>query len=294
MAVAPGQSSTPLYAFEQGVGRGNHRDLAAARAQLAVLWARLDGDVEQLEAIERSDPESWKLLLRYATDSPLSIKWYDDRRPELEKKQRQYNLLVMSTVLGVFGLAFMLPFLPLLMVVLQDRLALGESASSGGLVDMAALIGVLVSGTTIALRFSAVGVRFRQQAAVFHKASAALKDQLYGLETEWRHKPLVETIEEGEGGTRLHPELEMAIRRAVGDARAIMDQERDDYFDTLTMDVSALTDGASDVTSLGSSAVFRNYTRQRRALRAQLAEARSDAHAGRSLATSHHDDPNDA
>lgn len=279
MAVDPAPTGTPLYAFEKIRGRADaHRDPKAARAALEVLWSRLEGETEQLAALERGDPGGWELLLRYATDGPLAVEWYEDRRPELEAKQRRYNALVMGVVIVVFGLAFLLPFQPLVLIFLGSELKLDGGPSSTGLIDVAALLGVLVSGTTIALRLSSVGVRYRKQAAVFHKASAALKEQLYRLETEWRGKPLVHATDDA--GPRLHPALDEAVRRAVGQAQAIMADERDAYFDTLTMDVNALTDGAGGVAeAMTARAVFRvdgrsEHSRQHRELDEQLAKAR--------------------
>lgn len=270
MAVAPAEPKAPLYVFERIRGREDaHRDRQAARAQLEVLWTRLGGEPEQLRALERVDPESWQFLLRYATDGPLAIQWYENRRPELEAKQRRYNGLVLAVVVLLFGLAFLLPFQPLLVVLLESELELGESTPSTGLVDVAALLGVVASGITMVLRLSAVGVRYRQQAAVFHKASAALKEQLYRLETQWRGKPLLEPSEGGsiEGGTRLCPAFDEAIRAAVGQAQAVMADERDAYFDTLIVDVNALTDSAGSATqALASRTVLRSDVRSDHAL----------------------------
>lgn len=277
MAAAPEPSGTSLYEFEKLEGREGHRDLEAARAQLDVLWTRLGADLEQLRAVERNDPEAWQFLLRYATDGPLCIQWYEQRRPRLEAKQRRYNALVMGVVLLVFGLAFLLPFQPLLLALLEDELDVSGAASGSGVIDMAALVGVLASGTTIALRLSSVGVRYRQQAAVFHRASAALKEQLYRLETDWRGKALTE---EHEGVTRLAPALAQAIRQAVGSAQAIAADERDAFFDTLTVDAHALTDGAASVTeALSSRAVLRSdgrsvHAQRQRELEKQFAQAR--------------------
>ncbi len=278
MAPTPASTELPLYQFERLDGRaGNRGDTEAAREELAVLWKRLDGDLEQLAALEQHDPQSWLFLLRYATEGPLSIKWYESKRPELEAKQRRYNALVMGVAFVLFTLAFLLPFQPLILFFLQDRLELGGTPSTTGLVDVAALLGVVGTGTTVALRLSARGVRYRRQGAVFHQASAALKEQLYRLETDWRGKPLVEVAQDGT--SCLIPELDQVIRQAVSQARAVLSDERDQYFETLIVDVSGMTEDVTAATeSLGSQVAFRNDRRhedgQRRLmLHDQLAEA---------------------
>lgn len=278
MATASPDSAIPLYEFERGPGRaGNRGDTKAARAELVVLWRRLDADPEQLAALEERDPESWLFLLRYATEGPLSIKWYESKRPELEAKQRRYNALVMVVAFVLFAMAFLLPFQPLILFFLLDQLALDGTPSATGLVDVAALLGVVGTGTTVALRLSSHGVRYRRQAAVFHQASATLKEQLYRLETDWRGQPLLETADDGIVG--VVPAFDQAIREAVSRAQAVLSDERDQYFETLMVDVSGLTEDIRAATDgLGSRVAFRNDRRhedaQRRlALQDQAAEA---------------------
>jgi hypothetical protein len=278
MAVGSDETALPLYAFEQADGRaGSHRDLTAARAELVVLWRRLDGDPLDLPALERHDRDGWAFLLRYVTDGPLCIRWYDQRRPALERRQARYNALVMGVALVLFMLAFLLPFQPLLWYALQGELGVEGAPSSTGIVDVAALVGVVGTGATVALRLSSRGVRYRRQAAVFHKASAKLKEQLYRLETEWRGLPLLERA--ADGSVRMTPGLDQAIRRAVSEAQAVLANERDEFFDTLTVDVHALTEDVSAATEgLASRAVFRSDRRhhdavRRRELDAQVADA---------------------
>ncbi|MCA9707923.1 MAG: hypothetical protein KDK70_18875 [Myxococcales bacterium] len=270
--------ATPLYAFEQIRGRAeSRRDPQEARSQLRVLWKRLGGDPADLEALEAGDPDGWQFLLRYVTDGPLGIQWYDAKRPELEAKQRRYNALLVGLAVVIAGLAFALPFQPLVMVLLAPELELAEATSRTGLVDAAALFGVMGTGGAVALRMSAQVVRYRRQAAVFHKASAALKEQLYRLESDWFQPPLVVTDAKG---TRLHPAFATAIREAVGGAQAIGADERDAYFETLTIDVHALTDNAvAAQEALSEKAVFRGdrhhqHAKERRELAVELSKAR--------------------
>ncbi len=277
-AAAGAGAGAALYGFQRDSEReaAGRRDDTAARAELSVLWKNLGGDPLALSELQVSDPDRWGLLLRYAADGPLCIQWYESRRPELERKQARYNALVMVVALVLFALAFLLPFQPLLLLLLQQQLGTPTGASSTGLVDVAALLGVVVTGTTMALRLSSRGVRYRQQAAVFHKASAALKEQLYRLETEWRGKPLVEEVD---GAPRLTVAFDEAIRRAVGQAQTILADERDAFFDTLAVDVSALTDDvASAAEGLAKRTPFRTDRRHEDAQRrseadGQLAEA---------------------
>jgi len=253
--------ATPLYGFEQNDERtSSRRNLEAARAELVVFWKRLDGDEIELPALEKHDPDSWAFLLRYVTDGPLCIKWYEGERPMLEKKHARYNALVMMVAFVLFALAFLLPFQPLLLFFLQGALEVDGTTSTTGLVDVAALLGVVGTGTTVALRLSSRGIRYRRQAAVFHKASAALKEQLYRLETEWRGKPLLEKT--AEGVTHMAPAFDEAIRRAVGQAQVILANERDEFFDTLTVDVNALTEDVTAATDgLAQRTAFRNDKR---------------------------------
>jgi hypothetical protein len=278
MAAGSEETALPLYAFEQSDGRaGSHRDLTAARAELSVLWRRLDGDPLDLPALERHDRDGWAFLLRYVTDGPLCIRWYDAKRPALERSQARYNALVMGVALALFTLAFLLPFQPLLWFLLQGQLGVEGTPSSTGLVDVAALLGVVGTGTTVALRLSSRGIRYRRQAAVFHKASATLKEQLYRLETEWRGKPLLDRTTDGT--VRLQPGLEQAIRRAVSEAQVVLANERDEFFDTLTVDVNALTEDVTAATEgLASRTAFRSDRRHEDALRRRELEAQlSDA-----------------
>jgi hypothetical protein len=271
-------AATPLYSFEKNDERASsRRDLEAARAELVVLWKRFDGDELELPALEKHDPDSWGFLLRYVTDGPLCIKWYEGERPKLESKHARYNALVMVVAFVLFTLAFLLPFQPLLLFFLQGALDVDGSTSTTGLVDVAALFGVVGTGTTVALRLSSRGIRYRRQAAVFHKASAALKEQLYRLEAEWRGKPLVDKT--AEGIIRMTTPFDEAIRRAVGQAQVVLSDEHDAYFDTLTVDVNALTEDVTAATEgLAPRIAFRNDQRhvdaQRRSeLGNQLSEA---------------------
>ena len=49
----------------------------------------MGGADQQLAWIETNDVKGNALLLRYMTDGPLSIQWYEDKRPELLRKQRR-------------------------------------------------------------------------------------------------------------------------------------------------------------------------------------------------------------
>ncbi len=266
-----------LYSFEEIHGRAGHRDRQKARAQLEVLWSRLGGPEEQLGMLRTQDPPGWQFLMRYVADGPLSIQWYDDKRPELEAKQRRYNRMLMGVALLLFILAFALPFQPLLLTLFFDReLPLAEAAGQTGLIDVAALMGVVGTGATVALRISAQAVRYRRQAAVFHKASAGLKEQLYRLEGDWAPRQLLESDDEP---LRLHPEFANALRLAIGEAQRVLAEERDAYFDTLTVDVNALTDNTTRAAQdLGNLSVLRSerhkeQAQARRELDRQIAEA---------------------
>lgn len=285
MAERSTEAKLPLYGFEQAEGHaGSRRDLEDARAELSVLWMRLDGDPLELTALEKHDPDSWAFLLRYVTDGPLCVKWYESKRPELERKQSRYNALVMVVAFVLFTLAFLLPFQPLLLFLLKSKLQITDEASGTGLVDVAALLGVVGTGTTVALRLSSRGIRYRRQAAVFHKASAALKEQLYRLETDWRGKPLVEKT--AENTTRMTPGFDEALRRAVGQAQAVLSDERDEFFETLTVDVNALTEDVTSATeNLAGRVAFRSDRRHADAQRSSDLEAQlSDAQLKRDTA----------
>lgn len=266
----PNPEPSLLYDFEKRDGRAGHRDPQTTLKQLKILWARLSGEMEQLLALETKDPDGWKFLQRYVADGPLSINWYEAKRPELVKKQRRYNLLVATVILVLFALACALPFEPLLVALLFDD----APREATGLVDVAALVGVVGTGGTVALRMSAQVVRYRRQAAVFHKASAALKEQLYRLELEWNERPLVDTT------GRLVPEFDTAIRRALGSAQSTLSSERDEFFDTLIVDVSALTDHtATAAKTIAGTAALRvdrrhQHAQQRVTLKDQIAKAR--------------------
>lgn len=278
MAADPAHpNGASLYAFEEIHGRaGTHRDPNQARAQLEVLWERLGGKTSQLPALERDDPDGWQFLMRYVVDGPLNIEWYDGKRPELEAKQRRYNKLMLGLALVLVLLAMALPFQPLLLMLIDPDLELADAASRTGLVDVAALLGVVGTGGAVALRMSAQVVRYRRQAAVFHKASAALKEQLYRLEGDWLPQPLLDPETQL---TELHPSFSTAIRQAVGMAQAIIADERDSFFETLTVDVNALTDNAVGAAErLGTQTVLRSdrrheHAKERKDLELKASEA---------------------
>jgi hypothetical protein len=297
MAAAPAEpdgepddepDGAPLYAFEKIHGRADdsHRDPRVAGKQLKVLWERLGEDPARLPALERDDPDGWQFLMRYVVDGPLNIQWYDSRRPKLEAKQRRYNKLMLTVALVLVLLAMALPFQPLLLVLVVPELDLADAASHVGLVDVAALLGVVGTGGTVALRMSAQVVRYRRQAAVFHKASAALKEQLYHLESDWAKVSLLDS-EAADGVVRLHPDFAAAVRQAVGTAQAIVADERDEFFETLTVDVHAVTDNAVVAADrLRDRVVFRSdrrheFAQERKQLEEQISDARLAARTAR-------------
>ncbi|MEM7158771.1 MAG: hypothetical protein AAF799_38370 [Myxococcota bacterium] len=241
----------------------------------------MGGADQQLAWIEANDSKGNALLRRYMTDGPLSIQWYEDKRPELLRKQRRYNALIIIVAIVVFVLALMLPFAPLVVAAIGD-LDASDVAESTGLIDMAALVGVISTGAMVALRISSHVVRHRQQAAVFHEASANLKAQLYELEDEWRGCQLVDVHNEDPEGTRLDPEFESALRRAIRDAQAVLSRERQAYFETFRIDVQTLADQhEAAVDAVANRAVLRSDSRHeheqsRQALEGQVSAAKLD------------------
>lgn len=284
MSAPTADHEAPLYAFEKQHGRAGHREPREARAQLTVLWERIGGDPQDLPALEQDDPDGWQFLMRYVTDGPLNIKWYDEKRPQLENKQRRYNVIVLIVVSVLFLLAMAMPFQPLLMAMMSPSIDLDRAGEVTGLVDVAALLGVVGTGATVVLRMSAQVVRYRRQAAVFHKAGSALKEQLYRLEGDWVGRPLLDPEAEG---TRLHPDFSAAIRQAVGLAQGILADERDEYFDTLIVDVNALTDNTARAADhLATQPVMRSDRRHehekgRMELVAKISEALLDVQTSR-------------
>lgn len=239
----------------------------------------MGGADQQLAWIETNDVKGNALLLRYMTDGPLSIQWYEDKRPELLRKQRRYNALIITVAIVVFMLALLLPFAPLVVAAIGD-LDASQVAEKTGLIDMAALVGVISTGAMVALRISSHIVRHRQQAAVFHEASATLKAQLYELEDEWRGCQLVDVHNEDPEGTRLDPEFEGALRRAVRDAQAVLSRERQAYFETFRMDVQSIADqNESAIDAVANRAVLRSdprheHEQSRQALEGQVSSAK--------------------
>lgn len=260
MSASTATAQADRYGFEGIEGHaGSHRDSKAARIQLDVLWRRLGGDVADLSRLEQSDPDAHHLLLRYVIDAPLNIEWYDNKRPRLMRRQRAYNVFIFGMAGLVFLLAFLMPFLPVFMKKLGVDT---ESVAQTGVVDAAALVGLLGTGAMVALRVSSHVVRYRQQAAVFHEASALLKEQLYTFEDAWRGKTLVVPSEDDSAAIRVEPEFGKALRKAVNGAQAIIADERDRYFGTLILDVQSLADATEGgAAKIGNQVVARSDRR---------------------------------
>ncbi len=266
-----------LYAFERGDGPTGHRDPDKARQRLRIFWRRLGGDEVELDALETQDPEGHLLLVRFATDCPLSIEWYEDRRPRLEHNQRRYDTFVIVLAALLFLLAFLLPFQPLLLSLINRGLEMPQPAQSMGLIDVAALLGVVSTGVTVALRLSSQVVRYRSQGAVFHRASASLKELLYRLEGDWRGRALCLSQDDAR---RLAPEFRTAVRRGITEAQAILSEERNQYFQTMMVDVSALADTSQASTSalltqtISGDSLRKEQAQRRRTIEERLAQAR--------------------
>jgi hypothetical protein len=129
-----------------------------------VLLQRLTGTDDAPEAAEPLK----RLLTEYCTDVTLNIRWYERARTRALWWWRIYMGAVLSLAIAAFGVAY---------VVTK------ESAASPGW-------WVLMVGLVPVLQATGAAIDYRTRMGAFWRASAELKENLFGLEATWSGKPL--------------------------------------------------------------------------------------------------------
>lgn len=179
------------------------------------------------------------LIIAFITHHHVAIQWYEHAINRQRWWQRWFAALSA-------GLLLVIPIgLPILLTTLGGPKG-SESALSNG--NFAAMeIGAILSGIIGFQRAIASFVDKRSTLALFHRASAALKHQLFDFEDRW-------------AGCVFHDvdAFVTSIRDQLRTARDIEDAEQQAYFDKLeappSLDVgSMLTAAASSATSLVSA-----------------------------------------
>ena len=194
------------YPFEKS---GSHRDGAQSDVT-RILLARL-GLTEKHVA----DPEHERIVRLYVVEVPLNIQWYEEN---LETRTRRYHGFIFLSVLLLVAITPLVAVLP--MIALEDKLAGGTTAAQ---------VTGLLAGLFAVQRAFGVVLDDRKRIALYHEASAELKEMLYSLEEQWRRCSVV-----GEkNDEKIAPDLVKALREDVKAARAIVREERKKNFENM-------------------------------------------------------------
>ncbi|HVW26450.1 MAG TPA: hypothetical protein VHC69_13875 [Polyangiaceae bacterium] len=215
------------YAFEaesEGVGGRppSRRTRHDAEQALAVLRSRLG-----VPADAKLEHDLSRALLRFCTDVVLNIAWYERARRREESRNRWMTSGMVALMVVALGLLFFTSLLP--------SLPVGVPAPSGML-----QLTVFAGGALTVLQVIAALADGKARLAIFWKASADLKELLYGFEQRWCDKAVV--------ATGAAPGFSDAIEEAMRSAHAITRAERLDFFATVRSpsDVVAIATSAAD------------------------------------------------
>lgn len=241
------------YPFEE---HGGHRGDAQARRATDVLLARLG-----LKPAQVADTEHERMVRLYVVEVPLNIEWYDEH---LRSEQSLHRGFIALTLLMLGGITPLVAVLP--MFALDDQVAGGTTAAQ--------ITGILAGLLALQRAFGVILDR-RKRIALYHEASADLKEMLYSLEEHWRGCAV-------EADT-IAPKLLEAMREDVKAARAIVREERKKNFLAMqsapSLDLGAIFQrGGSQAKSLAGPATSAARSAARvspQAARVEAAEQRA-------------------
>lgn len=212
--------------------RPSDQALHEARAFLLEIGAGDSSDFllgEKLPGVRRQ-------LLRWASDVPLNIRWYEDRL---------WNNFILTyfgaIAVGVVGVALGI------LTACADKLPTLGTTATAGLVSSVALM-LLQLLSTLTDR--------RAQVTLFWKSSADLQERLYSFEDRWRGRPLVQQFS-GEG-PRVSAEFLVDLGEEIAKARAIEREERTAFFASMISPrdlLSIVTQGIGAIRTSRDSAV---------------------------------------
>lgn len=215
MAERPDDAPTHYqYETDQDARPSSVRRRSIATEEARVLLRRLGVPEEMVHCV---DPlASCHPLIRYATDVPLNIAWYE--RAKRRETRRRARFWAVTTV---FGTAVVV--LPLLLLFVP-----GKGGAPGG--AWAAQVGAILTGLIALLRFLTAAGDTSVRIGIFWQAAADLKDELLSLEDTWRGKPVI--TQQADGAPTLADTFLLALEESLKRAHVITRTERLAFFAT--------------------------------------------------------------
>lgn len=245
------EPARPEYDFERTFGARWRDDFEAGR-EAKVLMARLDGPDD------RDPPPA---LVRFAQECILSIEWYEREMRGLRRQRLVWTGLMVALICGAFAA---------LGVILFGEVQAGAEAPI-------AEFSALIAGIFGLLKLLATLTDASRRMGAFHKARALLKKDLYAMEADWRGKAFAD----GE----LTEDFEKALMAALQSARAVLDEEQQEFFTSLASPTSLLDVITGSTGRVKDAVVTTRATREqskgisstdaRRAADAELEQARA-------------------
>lgn len=218
----------PKYGFERPSDTprvGRHRDREQAEREREVLLDRLEVDRAR-HAEVLADGELARLLTRFCLDVPMVIQWY--------ARRMRRGLVAHYAALGFCVVAAVLLLAVVTVAPLSSRAAVAWQS------EVFARLTIMTVGGFALLRLLArLGDR-RARLMAFWKASSDLKDLLYSLEEDWRHRLFDEH-------GHVHADFAAAVHRTLARARLVVAAEKESFF--------RLIAGADELVEQASSAV---------------------------------------
>jgi hypothetical protein len=256
------------YLYEQDAPQNSNtkRDEKEAKQEAKTMLVRLDvpvglqGRLFPESGVSPSDPAERRaqgLLLRYATDVHLNLRWY--QRAQKEQHRARAYWTAATVVVAIVTMA-----LPLLLFAGHV-----DPKDTPVLTAQLAMVATAV-GTAwkFILNLNETKARF----GIFWNAFAELREELLSFEEAWRGKATVDAPA-GQGGTAsgvaLSPEFLLALIESLHRARATARKERDDFFATYK--------GPDDILKAGATASSELLAARDALLKAQAAVPAPDA-----------------
>jgi uncharacterized membrane protein len=210
------------YATDKSLTPSHTRTSDEARDEARVLLTRLGLSKADIDKILPSGSDA-EVLLRYATDVPLNILWYQ----RALKQQHGYRTgwVLLSLLVGVAT-----TLLPLLLLLFHAPQA--KEAS----VLLAAQLGMITTAVGSGWKIVSNLDHTKQRIGIFWSAGADLKEELLTFEDKWRRQFA--------SGT-LTPEFTNALAASNTRARAIARKERTDFFATYASPAEIVTAATS-------------------------------------------------
>lgn len=206
------------YEFESTSQSNSRRTIEKALSALGVLLGRLQIPLKPDEL----DGQERRMLLRYCSDYPVNIGWYQEHAATQERKATSQRRLIIRV--GIF----------LLLATLAAPAVAGWRMSSAVSIQLVvSLVGLLVGGALTALKLLATGFDASVRQGIFWNAGADLKEGLYLFEEKWAGKAV--------SNGKLTSDFLVAIQLELDRARAIGNTEKRAFFATYKSPSDLLT-----------------------------------------------------